>query len=115
MTEKKSISKKENPFENFLTLLVVAAACVGIIYFSIYPKPSLALSGGIVAIICALSGVWITVVVTRLLLSRQSEAQAKLQNEQLTLQQECQQKLLEQQQECQQKLLDNRYRYIHIC
>jgi len=95
MKEKKSFSIKDNPAEILLTILVVAAACGGIIYFSIYPKPSLslALSGGIVAIICALTGVWITVVVTRILLNKQSQSQAELQNAQSKLQQDFQKEL----------------------
>ena len=89
--------KKEKDFINdkVLTFIVVIFACVGIIYFSIYPNPSLALSGGIVAIICALTGVWITVMVTRLLLNKQYESQCDLQERQLELQQKFQKELLE--------------------
>jgi len=51
--------------ENVINIVVILIACTGIIFFSIYPIPSLALSGAIVAIICALAGVWITVAVTQ--------------------------------------------------
>jgi hypothetical protein len=61
-----------------ITLIVVIFACTVIIFLSIYPIPSVALSGAIIVIISAFTGGWITIVVTRLLLSQQQKAQKEL-------------------------------------
>jgi len=58
---------------NILTIIIVVATFGGIILFSVLPKPSLALSSGIVAIISAITGVLLTVLVTKSLLDKQSE------------------------------------------
>ena len=80
--------------DSIITVVIVCVACFVIILLSVYPIPSVALSGGIVAIFSALTGVWITIAVTRLLLRRQSETQAALQNEQFELQQKFQKELM---------------------
>ena len=90
--------------EIVFTVVVVLVACIGIIFFTIYPKPSLALSGGIVAIICAMTGIWITVAVTRLLLDKQVKTQAELQKKQNESQAELQKQQNESQQSFQTEL-----------
>jgi hypothetical protein len=62
---------------NILTIIIVVATFGGIILFSVLPKPSLALSSGIVAIISAITGVLLTVLVTKSLLDKEYYARAR--------------------------------------
>jgi len=59
--------------DNTLAIIIVVVTFGGIILFSVLPKPSVALSSGIVAIISAITGVLLTVLVTKSLLDKQSE------------------------------------------
>jgi len=59
--------------DNLLAIIIVVVTFGGIILFSVLPKPSVALSSGIVAIISAVTGVLLTVLVTKSLLDKQSE------------------------------------------
>jgi len=98
------MEKKKNEFPLWALWLgafgILSIICFLLLFFSEVKKPTEFISNGLVAFISALIGVVLTVLVTQILLQRQTKAQAELQKEQT----EAQAKLQKEQLETQAKL-----------